>query len=120
MLVDRELRCWSRLSPEVAALPIEADCEYSVTCTDEQVIFTDFQHRLPCSVQPVRCRVGANERDERTPQLPRYPGIDLSAHGSCAHRSISPSTMSIEPITATTSASRRPAHILSTACRVAK
>jgi hypothetical protein len=36
-----------------------------------------------------------------------------------AYRSISPSTMSIDPITATTSASMRPLHITSSACNVA-
>src|ERR1700733_4649980 len=37
-----------------------------------------------------------------------------------AHRSISPSTMSIDPITATTSAISRPSHMACKACRLAK
>jgi hypothetical protein len=43
------------------------------------------------------------------------PRVFLSL--SSRHRSIAPSTISIDPITATTSASNRPLHMVSSACR---
>ncbi len=62
----------------------------------------------------------------RIPQCPSVSSVvrkslDHRGHrGSQSHRSISPSTISIDPMAATTSASRRPSHIVGSVCRFAK
>jgi len=52
----------------------------------------------------------------RVPQFTSYPITKLQI----LHRSISPSTMSMDPIAATTSASNPPSHIFGKVCRFAR
>ena len=77
------------------------------------------------STQIMRCYIGAHQGGKRYPKLCKklfvpWPVIHWSFSDSLAcHLSISPRTMSIEPITATTSAINRPAHMVWSACNVA-
>ncbi len=55
-------------------------------------------------------------RHRRVAKFTNYPITKLQI----PYRSISPSTMSMDPIAATTSASKRPSHIVGSVCRFAK
>ena len=107
-------------------------------CAHDDDVTAKFQNRLMAAVEPVCCAITSEQRckgdpefdqdalfDQRLPQGPTIPFVTRLTPTPCAltlrcYLSISPRTISIEPITATTSASRRPLHIVSSACSVAK
>src|SRR4051794_15240604 len=88
--------------------------EPRVRMTHRNLFFPQLDRRLPIPIQTVHRGVTAKQGSERHPNF--YVQLCRLRH----QRSISPSTMSIDPITATTSASMRPLHIVLSACRVAK
>src|SRR5947207_6747316 len=80
--------------------------------------------------EPVMQRNYRSTRPEASPSLPNYifratdrqpkdKGRRTNDQGPFFHLSISPSTTSIEPMHATTSAIRRPSIILGKACKLA-
>src|ERR1700722_20458327 len=75
------------------------------------------RHHVLFAVQAGRVGVDLHHANQRLPNVPPPLG---RIHFHPAHRSISPKTISTEPITATTSARSRPAHMVSRACREAK
>ena len=87
--------------------------EPRIPMTHRNLFFAQLDRRLPIPIQPMRRGVAAEQGSKRNPKF--HVQLCRFRH----QRSISPSTMSIDPITATTSASMRPLHIVSSACRLA-
>ena len=85
-------------------------------------ILAEFNHCKLIAVQPVRRRIRPQQRTPRNPKFTMYRRKQFRSltRATCNYLSISPNTISIDPITATTSASKRPLHIVSSACNVAK
>src|SRR5579863_6700825 len=88
-----------------------------LAAANQDCVFAQLHRRLALAVEPVRRGVAAQQGSERYPQFAPNLLQRTSARGN--QRSISPNTISIDPMTATTSASMRPWHIVSSACNVA-
>ncbi len=73
------------------------------------------EYRLFAVMKSGHTSIGVHERGKRLAQQALNPLLCRSF----GHRSISPRTISIDPITATTSAISRPTHMVSSACSVA-
>ncbi len=106
--------------------------------TEGDLVCADFNDCVMPTVESVGGGVGAKQRCPGGPKFPvefciqplpqglkplflfNFFGTAKAVPLSETYRSISPRTMSMEPMTATTSARRRPLHIVSSACSVAK
>src|SRR5581483_5980163 len=85
-----------------------SDCETALSAViDKRAAFN--------SAKIVRRYIRAHQRNKRNPKLKKNSLVA----DSFTHLSISPRTMSMDPITATTSAISRPSHMVCSACNVA-
>src|SRR5215469_7937518 len=98
---------------DLCALPIQLKPRIAMPYRDP--LLAKFHGGLSVSVQSVRRGVASQQRSQRDPEF----DVELLAGLSHRYRSISPSTISMDPITATTSANSLPLHIVSSACSVA-
>src|SRR5277367_6445398 len=120
MLIYTELahlfaRRTSDLPACIPGLGIKRDGQYSVLMFHRNLA-GGARHHVLFAIQAGRVGVDLHHADQRLPNVTPHLGR-INFH--LAHRSISPSTISMDPMTATTSASSRPAHIVSRACREA-
>src|ERR1700761_204229 len=100
----------------IPGLGIKRNGQYSVLMFHRNLAGVA-RHHVLFPVQAGRVGIDLHHADQRLPNVPPHLG---RIHFHLAHRSISPRTISMEPITATTSARSRPAHMVSRACREAK
>lgn len=108
----RRLRCRKAqqlFSQHSCIRPVRQSCT-AVTGTVESSV----KQRLSCG--PATARADRSSQIVLENQPPKDPIAQTPNH----YRSISPSTISIDPIAATTSASNRPSHILGRVCRFAR
>jgi hypothetical protein len=104
---SRRLRC--RIATAVFPTLVDPSCT-AVTTTVESPV----KQRLSCA--PATARADCGSQVVLESQSPKDPIAQSPNH----YRSISPSTISIDPIAATTSASNLPSHILGRVCRFAR